>query len=134
MPDRKSEEKKRVDIVLVEDDRFLHELLVDKLVREGFRVEAAYDGDSGLQLVKAVKPRLVLLDILLPGIDGFEFLAIIKKDEEVKHIPIIVLSNLGQREEVDRALSLGAGDYLVKANFAPDEILKKIEEVLKSAS
>ena len=119
------------DIVLIEDDRFLQELLRKKISFGGISIVTAYDGEEGMRLVKELKPKLILLDVILPGMDGFEFLNLIKNDAEVKDIPVIVLSNLGQREEIDRAMELGAIDFLIKANFAPDEIFKKIEAVLK---
>ncbi len=131
MEDVDSKTKNNTDIVLIEDDRFLQDLLSKKLVTEGFSVRSAYDGEDGLRLTKELKPKLILLDILLPGIDGFEFLGLVKKDVALKSIPIIVLSNLGQREEIDRALELGATDFLIKANFAPDEILRKVRAVLE---
>ena len=118
------------DVMLIEDDRFLQDLLSKKLTLEGFSVRSAYDGEDGLRLSKELQPRIILLDIILPGIDGFEFLSLAKKEAEIKNIQIIVLSNLGQREEINRAMDLGADDYLIKANFAPDEILNKVRSVL----
>ena len=121
----------KVDIVLIEDDRFLQDLLKKKLSSEKLSVKTAFDGESGLELVRKMQPRLILLDILLPSMDGFEFLSAAKKDPAIKDIPVIVLSNLGQREEIDRAMNLGAADFLIKANFAPDEILKKVKPILE---
>jgi DNA-binding response OmpR family regulator len=130
-PEPLSEEP--VDIVLIEDDRFLQDLLKKKLIGEGYSVLAAFDGEEGLRVVKERRPKAILLDILLPGIDGYEFLNLIKNDASLKRIPVIVLSNLGQREEVARAMALGAADFLIKANFAPDEILKKVKPVIDKA-
>lgn len=118
-------------ILLIEDDRFLRELMVRKLKEQGFEVFEAQDGAEGLQKIKEIKPNLVLLDLILPEKDGFEVLEEKKRDEEIKNIPVIVLSNLGQKEEIDKALALGATDYMVKANFSPNEIVEKISLILR---
>jgi len=120
-------------ILIVEDDKFLRELMSRKLNNSGFSVEVAIDGKEALKKIKEKKYKIILLDLVLPGMDGFEILGEIKKDNETKNIPVIILSNLGQEEEVERGLKLGAEDYLIKAHFTPDEIVNKIEEVLKKA-
>jgi DNA-binding response OmpR family regulator len=117
-------------ILIIEDDKFLRELISRKLTTEKFSIAQAVDGESGLKVVKEVKPDIVLLDLILPGIDGFEVLAKIKDDPMVSGIPVIILSNLGQREDVERGLKLGAADYLVKAHFTPNEIIEKVKTVL----
>lgn len=118
-------------ILIVEDDKFLRELMVRKLSNEGFEVIEAQDGEEGVRKMKETKPDLVLLDLILPEMDGFEVLAKKSQDEEIKKIPVVVLSNLGQREDIEKALSLGAVDYIVKANMAPREIIEKISLILK---
>ena len=118
-------------ILIVEDDKFLRELISRKLSGEGFDALEAVDGEEGIKKIKEGKPDLVLLDLILPGIDGFEFLAKAREDPETSSIPIIILSNLGQREEVDKGLKLGAVDYLIKAHFTPGEIIEKIKNTLK---
>jgi DNA-binding response OmpR family regulator len=118
-------------ILIVEDDKFLRELIVRKLEKEEYNVVEALDGEEGVRKIKEEKPDLVLLDLILPGIDGFEVLAKIKEDPLVEGIPVIILSNLGQREDVERGLKLGAVDYLVKAKFTPGEIVEKIKNNLK---
>jgi DNA-binding response OmpR family regulator len=117
-------------ILVVEDDRFLRELIVKKLIQEGFETETAVDGEEGLSKIKEIKPDLVLLDLILPTIDGFEVLRKLKEEDLVPSLPVIILSNLGQREDIERGLSLGATDYLVKAHFTPDEIIQKIKSIL----
>jgi len=117
-------------ILVVEDDRFLRELIVKKLNQEGFETETAVDGEEGLSKIKEIKPDLVLLDLILPTIDGFEVLRKLKEEDLVPSLPVIILSNLGQREDIERGLSLGATDYLVKAHFTPDEIIQKIKSIL----
>jgi DNA-binding response OmpR family regulator len=117
-------------ILIVEDDKFLRELMNQKLLREGFETEEAVDGEQGIQKIKEVKPDLVLLDLILPGIDGFEVLSKIKEDPALAAIPIIVLSNLGQKDDIERGLQLGAKDYLIKAHFTPGEVIEKIKNIL----
>lgn len=118
-------------ILIVEDDKFLRELIVKKLSNEGYEVIEAADGEQGLQKIKEEKPDLVLLDLILPGIDGFEVLAQKREDPFAASIPVIVLSNLGQKEDVDKGLNLGATDYLIKAHFTPGEIIEKVRSHLK---
>jgi DNA-binding response OmpR family regulator len=118
-------------ILIIEDDKFLRQLISRKLEREGYQVVEAVDGEEGYKKIKPEMPDLVLLDLILPGIDGFEFLSKVKEDDTVNKIPIIILSNLGQKEDIDRGLKLGAVDYLIKAHFTPSEIIEKVRTVLK---
>ena len=118
-------------ILIIEDDKFLRELISRKLAREGYQTSEAVDGEEGFQKVKTEKPDLVLLDLILPGIDGFEVLSKMKEDVSVSQVPVIILSNLGQKEDVDKGLKLGAIDYLIKAHFTPGEIIEKVRTALK---
>ena len=118
-------------ILIIEDDKFLRELIVQKLVKEGFEISEAIDGTEGIKKIKVEKPALILLDLILPGIDGFEVLVKMKEDPLSASIPVIILSNLGQKEDVERGLKLGAVDYLIKAHFTPGEIITKIKSILK---
>jgi len=118
-------------ILIIEDDRFLRELISRKLVQENYDVVETADGEEGLEKVKELKPDLILLDLILPGIDGFAVLEKIKDDPTVVFIPVIILSNLGQREDIERGLKLGAVDYLIKAHFTPNEIIDKVKNNLK---
>jgi len=118
-------------ILIVEDDKFLRELIVKKLSNEGYEVAEAADGEQGLQQIKEAAPELVLLDLILPGIDGFEVLAQKREDPFIARIPVVILSNLGQKEDVDKGLNLGAIDYLIKAHFTPGEIVEKVRSILK---
>jgi DNA-binding response OmpR family regulator len=115
-------------ILIIEDDKFLRRLMGQKLVQENYNVSEATDGEEGLKKVKEEKPDLILLDLILPGIDGFEVLSRIKSDPAISSIPIIILSNLDQKE---KGLKLGAVDYLIKAHFTPGEIVEKIKKILK---
>lgn len=118
-------------ILVIEDDRFLRDLIVQKLKKEGFVVLEAIDGEEGIKMTREHSTDLVLLDLILPGIDGFEVLKKMKEDSATKNIPVIILSNLGQKEDVERGLRLGAQDYLIKAHFTPGEIIEKVKSALK---
>lgn len=118
------------NILIVEDDKFLRELISRKLLSEGFKIEEAIDGEEGLAKAKEVKPDLILLDLILPGLDGFEVLRRMKDNPSTSSIPVLILSNLGQKDEIEKGLSLGAVDFLVKAHFTPEEIVAKMKDVL----
>ena len=118
-------------ILIVEDDKFLRDLIVQKLKKEGFAIFEAVDGEEGLKITKEKHPDIILLDLILPGLDGFEVLRRIKSDAPIAQIPVIVLSNLGQKEDMDRAMSGGAEDFMIKAHFTPGEIIAKVKSILK---
>ncbi|MFC1595066.1 PleD family two-component system response regulator [Patescibacteria group bacterium] len=120
-----------VSILIIEDDKFLRELIGKKLLKEGYEVLNAVNGEEGLASIKDNKPRLLLLDLLLPGMNGFDVLAKMKEDDSTKDIPVIILSNIGSRDDIERAKSLGARDYLIKAHFTPQEVVEKAEKVIK---
>lgn len=122
--------KSKGNILVVEDDKFLRELLVRKLFGEGFTVESAIDATGTFEILSRWKPDIILLDLILPGEDGFSILEKLKKDKELTDTPVIILSNLGQQEDIDRAMALGAADFMVKANFTLDEIIEKVTKVL----
>jgi len=124
-----SDNKKK--IILVEDDKFLSEMYVVKLTESGFEVDVAADGEEGLNKIKEQKPDLVLLDIVLPKMDGFEVLRNIKNEPGLKNVSVIALTNLGQKEEVEKGLKLGADDYIIKAHFTPTEVVAKAKKVLE---
>jgi CheY-like chemotaxis protein len=118
-------------ILVIEDDKFLRELIIKKLIKENYNVVEVEDGEEGIEKIKKTKPDLILLDLILPGIDGFEVLSRIKEYPDLAKIPVIVLSNLGQRDDIEKAIKLGANDYLVKAHFTPNEIIEKIKDLLR---
>jgi DNA-binding response OmpR family regulator len=126
-----AEDKKK--IVLVEDDKFLSEMYATKLTEGGFDVETAFDGEEGIAKIKQLKPDLVLLDIVLPKKDGFEVLKTIGQDESLRHTLFIALTNLGQKEEVDRGIKLGASDYIIKAHFTPSEVVAKVKRTIEQS-
>ncbi|KKQ65417.1 MAG: hypothetical protein A3F95_02875 [Candidatus Nealsonbacteria bacterium RIFCSPLOWO2_12_FULL_39_31] len=118
-------------ILIIEDDKFLRRVISRKLSGEGYEIIEALDGEKGLKSAQEDRPDLILLDLILPGIDGFEALARIKKDPAIANIPVIILSNLGQKEDIDKGMKMGATDYLIKAHFTPGEITARIEKILK---
>lgn len=117
-------------ILVVEDDMFIADLLGRKL-HEKFAVHQATDTRSSDQILKNNKIDLICLDIMLPGEDGFTYLGRLKQDPQYKNIPVVILSNLGQQEEIQKGIKAGAADYLVKANMAPHEIMERVEEILE---
>ena len=125
---RKSAKK----ILLVEDDPSLLKLYQIKLTMSGYKVVSALNGQECLQKVGKCKPDIILLDIILPKIDGFTVLRALKSKPQTKKIPVILLTNLGQDEDLEKGKKLGAAGYWIKSNFTPSEITKKVEEVLKS--
>lgn len=121
-------------ILLVEDNRFLRKAAEATLRRHGFDVLTAQDGEEALRLARAEAPDLVLLDMIMPKLQGFEVLRMLKQDPATRPIPVIVLSNLGQESDVKQALEAGAVAYLVKASLTLEELVKRVEEVLKGGS
>ena len=120
-------------VLIIEDDTFLSDMYQTKFNSEGFDITMAEDGESGLKLLTdGLNPSVILLDIVMPKMDGIETLAKIKEMDEVKDIPVITLTNLGQKEEIDKAMGLGAKTYLIKANYTPSEVVKKVSETLES--
>ncbi len=118
-------------IILVEDEQILLKALSIQLLSAGFEVLTANNGEAGLELIKKEKPDVVLLDILMPKMTGFEVLEHLKKDGALKNIPVIVLSNQGQESEKQKGLSLGAADYYVKSDTDLSELTEKVKAVLK---
>lgn len=119
-------------ILLIEDDEFLREICVKKLIKEGFDVSVAVDGEQAIKEMDKIEPDLILLDIILPTMNGYEVLQKIKahKNIKIRQVPIIVLSNLGQENDIKKAMDMGATDYLIKAHFTTEEITDKVKKVL----
>jgi DNA-binding response OmpR family regulator len=120
----------KVHVLLVEDDVFLAGIYQKKFEMEGYKVTIADNGEKALVEAKKKKPNIIMLDILLPKLDGFAVLERLKEDNEVKNIPVILLTNLGQKDDVEKGLQMGAVDYLIKAHFKPSEVVDKIKAVL----
>ena len=113
-------------ILLVEDEEIMIGLLQRKLTQEGYEISVARDGEEGLKTMKEIKPDLILLDIIMPKMGGLEVMEEMAKDEGIKDIPVIVISNSGQPVELDRAQKLGAKDWLIKTEFDPQEVIDKV--------
>ena len=115
-------------ILLIEDEQILADVLQEKLREANFTVELAVDGEVALGQARSFHPDLIILDLILPKKDGFEVLGELKSDVLLKHVPVVVLSNLGQDEEIKRAFSLGAVDYMVKTQHPINEVVEKIKK------
>ena len=113
-------------ILIIEDEEILLNLLQKKLVNLGYQVLTARDGQQGLKVMRETTPDLILLDIIMPKMGGFEVMEEMQKDENLKKIPVIIISNSGQPVELDRAKKLGAKDWLIKIEFDPHEVVEKV--------
>lgn len=118
-------------ILFIEDESVLQKTFGEILKQEKYEMISALDGEVGLRLAKEKKPDLILLDLILPKVHGFELLKELKQNKETKEIPIIVLTNLEELGDVDKAIELGATTYLVKAQYTLEEVMEKIKNALK---
>ncbi|MFA5175284.1 MAG: response regulator transcription factor [Patescibacteria group bacterium] len=123
--------QKQPHILLVEDDPFLSDIYKKKFEMEGFKVSLARDGEKAVNDANKKSPDLILLDVLLPKLDGFAVLEKLKSDKKTKNIPVVLLTNFGQKEDVEKGMKAGAVEYLIKTHFKPSEIVDKIKKVLK---
>lgn len=119
-----------VHILVIEDDQFLSSILKSRLEKEGFTVHQAFDGEEGLNVLKQLKPDLILLDLIMPKMSGFEVLEAISVDPELNQIPIMIASNLGQESDIQKAKNLGAIDYYVKVRTSIDEIAQMVRNLI----
>lgn len=117
-------------ILLVEDDPTLVEMYALKFKEAGFDIITTTDGLLGLESAKKERPLVILLDIMMPKMDGFAVLTELKKDEKTKNIPVLLLSNLGQKTDIEKGKSLGATDYIVKASMTPTQVVEKVKSYL----
>lgn len=115
-------------ILIIEDEEIMLDLLKIKLTQSGYEISIARDGEEGLKLIKETKPDLILLDIIMPKMGGFQVMAEMQKDKKFKKIPIIIISNSGQPVEIDKAKKLGVKDWLIKTEFDPQEVIKKVKK------
>jgi CheY-like chemotaxis protein len=118
----------RKKVLIVEDEEIILDLLQKKITKEGYKTAVARDGEEGLKVMKEFQPDLILLDIIMPKMDGFGVMTEMQKDPFLKKIPIIIISNSGQEVEIERAQKLGAKDFLIKTEFDPQEVIDKIEK------
>lgn len=123
-------ENNEVKILLIEDDPFLLSMYATKFELEGFKIATADNGEKGLEMAVKENPDIILLDILMPKMNGFEVLERLKSDPKIKDVPVILLTNLNQKDEVERGMALGADDYLIKAHFMPSEVVGKIRKII----
>lgn len=123
-------QKERKTILIIEDETALLYALEAELSYASFRIMTATEGKDGLEKIKRFNPDLVVLDIILPDMDGFEVLKQIKEDPKTQDIPVIIVSNLEKKEAVEKGLKLGAKEYIIKTQYTLDEVLKKIKEAL----
>lgn len=117
-------------ILIIEDEKNLLEAIEKKFTIEGYSVFTALDGEAGLAQAKISKPDLILLDIVMPKMNGYEVLENLKKDKNLSKIPVIIISNSGQPVEIEKILTMGADDYLIKAEFDPSEVMIKVKDLL----
>jgi two-component system, chemotaxis family, response regulator WspR len=122
-------EKKKV--LIVEDDNFVAEVYFAKLTEMGYEAILAQNGEEGLAALKKDKIDLILLDILMPIMNGMEMLEEIKKNDQWRNIPVILLTNVGEKESIQKVREMGVKNYLIKSHFTPAEVIEKIESVFK---
>jgi DNA-binding response OmpR family regulator len=123
-------EENNKTVLVVEDDTILSRAIYLQLKSAGFTITTAEDGVTGLEVMQKVKPDLVILDLLLPKIDGFEVLRIMRSNSELKDIPVLVFSNLSSDEDKEKAKSLGAQSYRVKADVKMEDLTKQVKKML----
>lgn len=131
MSDIPGEKKK---IVIVEDDRFLSLVLKGRLEKEGYNVIPAYDGEEGLAIIKKELPSLVVLDLVMPKMTGFELMEKLSIDPQMSSIPVVVASNLGQESDIQKAKNLGVRDYYVKVQTSVDELVQMFKKIMDNGS
>lgn len=119
-------------ILLIEDDPLLIDIYSTKFREAGFEVQVADSGDKALSLLPKVSPSVIVMDIVLPHVDGWELLEAMQTKENLKDVKIVVLSNLGQKEEIEKGISLGADRYLIKAHYTPSQVVQEVKELLNS--
>ncbi len=118
-------------VLIIDDDEFLLDMYSLKFKEEGFDVEVAIGGLEALEKIKnGLEPNVILVDLVMPNMDGFEFIKELKDKALAKNSKVVILTNLGQKEDIEKGIRLGADDYIVKAYFTPSEIMKKIKNIL----
>ena len=125
---------KKTKVLIIEDDSYISDMYRIKFESENFETTVANNGVEGLKFLEKNTPDIILLDVVMPKIDGFSVLKEIKKNPKLSEIPVVLLTNLSQKENVERGFELGASSYIIKAHFTPSEVVGKIKEVLKDES
>ncbi len=124
--------KEKIKVLIIEDEEMLVNMYITKFEKEGYQASKAQNGKIGIEQAQSIKPDIILLDIMMPEVDGFMVLKNLKNNPETKDIPVIMLSNLGQEEDIEKGNKLGAVDYLIKADLTPKEVVNKVKEILKN--
>ena len=127
-------DNKKIKVFIIEDDIYISDMYRIKLEADNYEVHVASDGIEGIKKLEKDIPNVILLDIVMPKIDGFSVLKMIKENNILKNVPIILLTNLSQKENIERGFELGAASYIIKAHFTPSEVVKKIKEVIEKES
>ena len=122
---------KKISVLIIEDDSYISDMYRIKLESENFEITTAKDGTIGIKILEKQKPDIILLDVVMPKMDGFDVLKTIKGNLGLKEVPVVLLTNLSQKENVERGFELGADSYIIKAHFTPSEVVKKIKDILK---
>ena len=124
---------KKYSVLIVDDDKFLLDMYALKFSEQGFDVHTAFSGTDALAKLQAgsSKMDIILLDVVMPGVDGFDVLQEVKKNKLAPQVKIIILSNLGAKEDIDKGMALGADGYIVKASATPSEVVKKVLEIIE---
>ncbi|OHA65917.1 MAG: hypothetical protein A2672_00610 [Candidatus Wildermuthbacteria bacterium RIFCSPHIGHO2_01_FULL_49_22b] len=120
-------------ILLIEDDPLLLDIYTTKFREAGFQVRVADSGEKALRIFSKARPSVIVVDIVLPYVDGWGLLAAARKLQNLKHSKIVVLSNLGQKEEIEKGIALGADRYLIKAHFTPTQVVEEVKSLLVSS-
>lgn len=118
-------------ILLIEDDSLIVKIYTTRLKADGYEIVSAEDGEKGLEVAQQEKPDLILLDVMMPKVDGFTVIQTLRADEQFKNTPIIMYSNLAQEAESKRAIEVGATEFITKANISPTELVNKIKSYVK---
>ncbi len=117
-------------VLIIEDDKFLSSILKSRLEKDGLTIVQAFDGDEGLSVLKQDRPDLILLDLIMPKVSGFEVLEQISLDPQLSHIPVMIASNLGQDSDIQKAKSLGAVEYYVKVRTTIDDLAQMVKNLI----
>lgn len=120
----------KIKVLIIEDEEMLVNMYISKFEKEGFEIQKAINGKDGIAKAKEFHPDIILLDIIMPEMDGFMVLKQLKADDDTKNSKVIMLTNLGQDEDIEKGKQLGANDYLVKANLTPAQVVDKVKELL----
>ncbi len=123
-----------VNVLIIEDDRFLSPLLRSRLEKEGLTVGQAFDGEEGLQVLEKIRPQVIILDLIMPRVSGLELLQTLSSDPQYNRIPVIIMSNLSQESDVEKAKRLGAAGYFVKVHASLDEVIKLVKQLMAKAT